>query len=323
MGLPVMLQSIAQHGQAASAAAAFRARFKAWWNGDAPPGTAPAGVPHGAAAAPAAAPPPPLPGGWTAERAAVVQRLFGEGQALPGGAAALHELLVPLGLKDRHSVVELGSRFGFAARKVVQDTGAYVDAFEAEPALAEVQERLNRASGLGRKLVLLPEPPRAETLKPDSRDAVLGFEALAREGTDDMALLTLVRQALRPGGQLLLVELLYRETPAAPEPALAALNRLEPQPLCPAVLPDLRARLEMLGFDVRIAEDITAPYCKAAKEALLRLDEGLRQHPPAAEQGRWLLREVECWARRVALLKAGRIGAFRLYACIPGSESKG
>ena len=149
---------------------------------------------------------------WSADRIAIADELWGDGFLLPGGEEEVLRLTVPLGVSEASSLLLLGAAAGGAARAVASGLGAWISGDEADPALAAAAAwRLPRAGkAVARRTTVVPWNPAAPEFRRRGFDHALALEAL-RGGPDRPVpvaeLLLALAGALRPGGHLVLVDL--------------------------------------------------------------------------------------------------------------------
>jgi hypothetical protein len=267
--------------------------------------------PRGEAAGEQSAPAPTL---WPPARLAVTHRLWGEGFVLPGGPEDVLRLATPLGLSAASSLLLLGCGAGGPARCVAALFGAWVAAYEADPALVAEASAVCARAGLGKRVQIGAWSPEAPAFPPHSCHHVLALDPF-RQGAVGPVLEALT-QALRPGGQMTLLA-----TVAGPgfDPAAEEANlwlRLE------GGLPGLPTQdqitqaLSGRHLDVRVTEDLSSPHMHQIVQAWHGLvhglgDEGGRPAPALAGP---LVREAELWLRRARLLRTGRLRWVRWHA---------
>lgn len=213
---------------APAAKPSLRARLHAWWEGYDLASGAPQpdrakpekGKPAEAPAAKAKRTRPGEARGWTPERIATAQRLFGAGCSFPGGEPFVQDFIKPLGLDETMSVVDLGAGLGTMARVIAKETGAWVDAVEPNPLLAGEAEELAKHAGLGKRAAVVKAPLAKCGIKPHSRDAIVSREAFYL-APDKAALYAEAKRLLKPAGQLLFIDFM-RKSPDANRAALEA-----------------------------------------------------------------------------------------------------
>jgi len=288
-------------------------RLAAWWDGepevDAPP-------PHSRTIAPPL-PAPPAPAAdlrsWTVDRIEAAQALYGQGWLAPGGEAFYGELIKPLSLDASQSVVIHGAALGAAARLVARETEAWVDALEERPAVAAEAARQIKASGAAKKVVVIANAPQNAPIKPRSRNAVIAFESLHR-ATDSEASLASLRSMLRPGGQFLLTDFTRKGEPDGALLRWARTAEVEPSLQSPE---GLRTMLERQDLEVRVFEDRSESFCRAAVGALQELLKRVEREPVPSRMRARLVWEIEALTHLLRAFESGSLGYARAYATAP------
>jgi hypothetical protein len=293
-------------------------RLAAWWEGveAAAPLAAPAAR-EAASAAPAAATRLEVDlRAWSAERLEASQLLYGEGWLSPGGEALYAELLKCLLLDATHSVVQHAAGLGGLARLAARQTDAWIEAQEDNPLLSAEATRQTKAAGLAKKVVVLGAPLEASGVKPRSRHAVISCEALYRV-RDKKAALAALRAMLKPSGQLLLTDFVRKGAGAE---AIGRWARCEADEPHFVAADELKALLGAQGLDVRVFEDRSQDFCRAALadlQGLLRSMETAAVRPGLRG---WLIWEIEVLTQKLQAIDSGAIGFQRVFALAPAQK---
>jgi cyclopropane fatty-acyl-phospholipid synthase-like methyltransferase len=289
------------------------ARRRAEADGEAPALALPLPAAETARAPPPARAPGPPPA-WSQQRLRAVETLWGEGFLLPGAAKEVLRLALPLGLSAASSLLLLGAGSGGPAVRLASDFGVWVHACEADPWLLRVAiRRVQRAGAvLAKRATIQGWDPAAPDFSRRIFHHALAIEALAVARPEDT--LAAMALAVRPGGQIALLQTVAPAPLEPREPSVAAWLRLDPQ-ACPPPSPAVVGRtLARLGFEVRVAEDLSARHVHLAiggwREALRAFDRE-RPDPPQAAA---LVAEAERWLRRIQLLREGRLKLMRWFA---------
>ena len=105
------------------------------------------------------------------------------------------------------------------------------------------------------------------------------------------------------------------ETPLVPDdPAVLAWCRLEGRlPVLPSSESVARA-LGRLGYDLRVAEDVSARHMKLAVLGWKALLRRMKDARPDAARAAAIVQEAELWTRRIRLMHEGRIRLMRWHA---------
>ena len=302
----------------------LRARFRAWWEGyDLPDSGQPAEAhddsptprkaqTQGPARADGKRPDPnagaldrhgkPL---WSATRIEVAEKLWGQGFVGPGGADYVPDLVKPLGLDKTMSVLDLSAGLGGVTRLMATHFGAWVTGLELSPVLAQKGAEYSEKEGLLRQAPITHFDPNCMVL--DRKfDAVFAKEIFFC--LDKEKILAEIRQFLKPGGQLLFTDYLVADTiDLSGLAGWAEAERLTPCPWRPAEAANC---LKALGFDVRVALDMTDVQLKLIMERLGEFHAFLSEHEVDDPETKHAITvEVALWARRAEALRHG----LRLY----------
>ena len=243
---------------------------------------------------------------WPVERMTVADALWGPGFTLPGGEAEVLRLAAPLGLSAACSVLLVGCGAGGPARCLAERLETWVDGFEHDPALLAVAKRRCAAAGLGRRTRIEAWDPAAPRFPARASHHALALEPL-RHGTAALVL-PAIAAALRPGGNLVLIETVAEA--AAPLADWLRAERREPPPTAAAVT---RA-LEGLGFDVRVVEDMTERHVQLTVRGWRALVEAMGEERPTPARAAPVVREAERWLRRARLMRSGQVRLMRWHA---------
>lgn len=233
------------------------------------------------------------------------QWLYGPGFIIPGDATYVLEIVKPFHLSPAMTMLDFAAGLGGPARTIAESFNTYVTGYERDSELVRRAIEETAARGLNRHVQI-------STYDPESFELRAGFydHALAREATYDVAqkerFLRVLNQAMKPFGQLILTDFV-RDRAAGDRPELAAwegMQRNKPQLWTAAQYSDC---FKSLGFDLRIANDITADYRKlilfAWKNFLERGELRQIKGPQAAP----VIDEVERGLRTVAALESGAL----------------
>ncbi|MCC7282911.1 MAG: methyltransferase domain-containing protein, partial [Acetobacteraceae bacterium] len=246
------------------------------------------------------------------ERLAVLAALWGDGFTGPGGEEEVLRLAKPLGLSASTSLLHLGAGLGGGSRAIARSSGAYVSGYELDPALAREATLAAQKAGLGKRAAV-------EALDPGHPAIRQGYfhHALAQEAlwplADKQAVLAGMVEAVKPGGQLMLTDLVRGEDDAddAAWSAWAVLERAAPH-----LGTERQIGRAMLGhgLDIRVVEDVTQRHVTQALTGWMNRVSILRRTRPTPRQAARLVREAELWLRRCRLMQEGRMRMLRWHA---------
>ena len=253
------------------------------------------------------------PGHWPLERVGVVDALWGEGFLFPGGEVETMRLAKPLGLSAASSLLLLGAGSGGPACTVAKKLGVWVSGFEADPELANLAaERVIHAK-LGRRAQIDGWDPSAPEFAPHYFHHGLALEPL--RGAQPEPMLAALSLALKPGGQLSLVELTADTPLDGSDPTIARWARLEGRK--PSSLPTevtITRILGRLGFDVRIVEDISQRHMAQTLLGWRTTVRDLEGNRPSKRAASLLIGEAEMWLLRMRLFRSRKLRLIRWHA---------
>jgi SAM-dependent methyltransferase len=284
------------------------------------PGREIEGQPAGLADPPEAcssAKPSPVPAlAWPESRVALAGLLWGEGFVQPGGAEEVLRLARPLGLSEARTLLLIGAGAGGPVRCLAGGLGTWVSGFESDKGLAEIAARRCAEAGLGKRATVQPWSPEEPRFPERSFHHALALEPL-RHAVPDNVLPAMIK-ALRPGGQIVMTEVLAGPTLAGSrlDPWLRAEGRTRPPPL---ERPFVRA-LETLGQDVRVTEDMTPRHLEMVLRDWRAFVRQLSIEKPDCAAAALIVREAETWLLRARLLRQGAIRLVRLHSISRGGE---
>jgi SAM-dependent methyltransferase len=294
--------------------------------GKPPPAGAPARpVPNGAAGPPDPSA-PPAPGAaaapaerWSDARITVSDALWGEGFIFPGGAEETLRLARPLGLTAAASLLLLGAGGGGPSRALAMQLGVWVTGFEADARLAAVAAERNARAGLARRAPVEAWDPDNPVFSGPSHHHAIALQPL--RGARPEPVLAAMRGALKPGGHLVLTELVA-ESPLDPaEPVTAGWLRLEQRAAALPTETAINRSLGQLGYDIRVAEDISDRHAHLAalgwRQALAAIS-----GRPSVDAASALVREAELWLLRLRLIRARKMRLMRWHAIGPPAAGR-
>jgi cyclopropane fatty-acyl-phospholipid synthase-like methyltransferase len=249
---------------------------------------------------------------WPSARIGIAEALWGEGFLFPGGAAETLRLARPMGLSAASSLLLIGAGSGGPPRGIASELGVWVSGFEANHRLAALANERSVRAGLGRRAQVATWDPRVPKFPLHYYHHGMALEPL--RGCKPEPTLAAVSLALKPGGQLVLVEIVADLKLDAADPAVAAWVRLDRRP------PDVPSELAItrvlgrLGFDVRIVEDISHRHMEHAMAGWREAIAAMEDRRPTLHQLALVVREAELWLARFRLMRAGRLRQVRWHA---------
>lgn len=303
---------------AAPSGVPLRLRLKAWWNGcDVVMHRRHRATPD-ANATPArrviGARDPARP--WETPRVQLAQLLWGAGFSHPGGPEEVLHLAKPFGLDPAMTVLDLTAGLGGGPRALAESFGVWVTGLEQDKEFAEAGRELSRLGGYAKKANIAAFAPASVELRPSSIDCVM-CRQLFHGVPDKPRLLRTIYQALKPRGQLLFTDFMLAEPGREDSEAVRAWIASEPMPVAAWTVEECARALACEKLDVRITEDITAPFRRMVIGAWADLIAGAADATLTDEFKQCMVTELERWARRIAAFDSGDLRVYRVYARKP------
>ena len=268
------------------------------------------------AAPPAVAPPliaPRPPPSWTPDRLLTTDALWGEGYQFPGGETETLRLAKPLGLSKASSLLLIGAGGGGPACSLAVQLGVWVSGFEADPNLvAAAIDRVTRRN-LTKRAQIETWDPAHPIFREHFYHHGLALEPL--HGSSPERTLAAIARALKPSGHLMMIELVANAPLDPANPVVAAwahLERRDPKALPTEVA--ITRILGRLGFDVRVAEDVSDRHTHQALMGWRSTVRTMEDVPPTRREAMRCVQEAELWMLRLRLLQSGQLRLVRWHA---------
>ena len=250
---------------------------------------------------------------WSPERFAVTDALWGEAYQLPGGEVELLRLAKPLGLSSAASLMLIGPGSGGAIKSLVTRLGVWVNGFEANPELCAACEAYLTKSNLGRRARVDDWDPADPAFAKNYFHHALAIEPL--NGHAPEVVLSSFATAIKPGGQLSMIELVAGDPLDPRDPTVAQWSRIEQRDTFSLTSEVAISRvLGRLGYDVRIVEDISPRYSHQAIMGWRRLVRAMEDRKPDRSHARRVVHEAELWLLRLKLIREGHLRVVRWHA---------
>jgi cyclopropane fatty-acyl-phospholipid synthase-like methyltransferase len=303
--------------------ARFKARFRAWWEGyqftpsemDADPFEEPSEAGEESTSAPS----DPLEIGkrsaslWADPRAVVQEYLWGTGFDTPGGQRLVLEMVAPLGLNSKMTVLEIGVGLGGAARAIAAQTGSWVTGLDTSPGVVEAATELSTMAGMAKKTpIQLFDPKKPNFSAFGSFNAAFSKERFLRYLNKE-TIFAALHGALRESGQFVMTDFLLTSEDD-PGDAVEKWLGTEPERPEPWTAAKTQSCLEGLGFEVPIVKDITDEYVSLLRETIETYCKGLDPEQMDKPMAAAVVGEVDLWNRRLEAFASGGLAVYRIYA---------
>jgi hypothetical protein len=260
---------------------------------------------------------------WTAQRLEVTDLLWGKGCLWPGGSDEVLRVAVPFGLSNSSSLLLVGAGNAGPALRLASDLGVWVGGFEADPVLLEAAAARLQSAGaaLAKRTSVQRWNPSAPAFRKQAFHHALSIEALRGPRTEQA--IAGIRGAVKPGGQVSIIETVAPQPLDATDPVVAAWCRLEHRAPPPPGTDWVTGPLAQSGFEIRVTEDVTARHARSAVTGWKTLLRDMKTHKPPRRRAAAVVNEAELWLRRIDLLRTGKLRVIRWLAIHDGSAKTG
>ncbi len=249
---------------------------------------------------------------WETSRVSLVQDVWGEGFASPGGRDHVLTMIKSFALDPAMTVLDLGAGLGGATRTMCSKFGVWVTGFEVDEALAEAGMALSVKAGMGEKAPIKAFDPDKFEHKQKSVDCVFSKEFLFTVG-DKTKFLTAIENLLKPKGQFLFTDFILAK-PSLRSPILETWIEHEPLKPHPWALEDYQETLATVHLDIRVAEDVTKMFRAMVIKGWADYTQSTRRGSIGEEAAPALVDEVELWSRRIQAIDSGDLKVCRVHA---------
>ena len=252
-----------------------------------------------------------------AARLALLQRLWGDGCLEPGGAEYTKYLIKPLVPSPDKSVLDLAAGMGGGAKAVSEQYGMLVDAMEPDPDLLAAAKVFCERLGLAKKIKLSGYDLAKLELPKKKYDCILARERFYLF-PDRRETLKTVRDALKPGGQLLFTDLALADRGKEKEAVTQWREGLPAKPFL-WTIEEYQECLIELKFDVRILADETDAWRSQIVRGWSKFVGDLTDGMSDRAFVDALMTEAELWHDQVHALESGQLRFVRVHAIHHGN----
>ncbi|MGE4351941.1 MAG: cyclopropane-fatty-acyl-phospholipid synthase family protein [Bdellovibrionales bacterium] len=246
---------------------------------------------------------------WNGDRVAVIEHMWGEGHALPGGDEYLNSLSSPLGINSEMSILDLSAGLGDMARSLAEEYKTYVTGMEVDSALAARGMVMSIAAGKSKSASVVAYDP-ANFTASRKYDCIFARELFYKIIGKEKFFKAIDSSLKSGGGQIVFTD--YILDPAVREkPAIARWLAREPN-AAPLSSIEMIKMWKGMGYDLRIAEDQTQEYKVLILQGLKSFVDFMIMNRPDEATKLCVVREVDLWVRRMEAFSQG-LKYYRFY----------
>lgn len=287
-----------------------------------PPSKAPAQSP---AAKPVEAPPvPPL------SRVELIQKLWGDGFSLPGGAEFALRIAAPVNFKANGRYLDLAPGLGGGMRAVAAACHTTISGVEADAELAATAHAISEAAGMTKTASVRPLGP--DGLGPEDFEPAGGLDAIfMREAMfaveERQRMLAEIWRGLRDDGSLVLTDYVLADGVGSEIGKSGAVASWEADEAGGGSLwteAEYREVLAAQDYKLDRFEDLTSAYLPFVHAGLRLFHDCLQNAKFPPETATTLIREGSVWLARSQALESGQLRLVHIHARRqPSSAARG
>jgi SAM-dependent methyltransferase len=237
------------------------------------------------------------------------QALWGEGYVMPSEKRYAQEAVAAMKLSRDKDIAIFGASLCGAARDIAEALECRLSCYEWDSAFADACVPLNTRSPAGFLLRVVPVGLREGFPAGRQFDSILSFMRL-HERPDKPQIVKQMAGAMKPGGQILLLDFLSGPEPLSPEKRSTLFPRLEGPATQVWRTADLHFALLSAGFKIDADVDISAKFRTVIVAGFAQMKSVvlsvLSSQPAGSERSSDALnRTVKLWAARHDALRDG------------------
>ncbi len=249
---------------------------------------------------------------WSDVRTKIAEVIWGQGFINPGTRKFSRLVMAPARVTSKKSILDLTAGLGGTAAMLVRETGAWVDALEPNPTLAEKGRRMVASAPTGKQIdyqsvdfheLELPER-RYHLIYSRERLFATRFKRRAIEQS---------MRSLKTGGQMLLTD--YVITKGAHEtPDVRHWRTKELEEIHPWTMEKYNDRMTEAGLKASSIIDMSKAIIDEVNMAWRRMLASLESGSIDRELVNSVLAEGEIWQSRIKAMRSGNVQLLRINA---------
>lgn len=239
---------------------------------------------------------------WSADRVQIIETVWGEGHALPGGEEYLDSLSSPLGINPDMSVLDLGAGLGDMARFLADKYKTYVTGMEQDNALATRGMVMSIAAGKSKQASVIGYDPAIYTAA-RKYDVIFAREVFFKIIGKEKFTKAVNSSLKNGGGQIVFTDYIL-DSSARDKPAVMKWLEHE-RGAAPMSMIETIKMWRGMGYDMRVAEDRTDEYKSLILKGLKEFTGFLTFNIPDTETRREVFHEISHWSHRMEAFHEG------------------
>ncbi len=250
---------------------------------------------------------------WSPGSISMVQKLWGEGFAEPGGVAFVKKVLSLMKFESSNTILDLSAGLGGTACSLAKEHNLWMDAYEANEALANGGIQFASRHGMSKKVPIKHVDFETLELPKAKYDQIYSRESLFMI-KNKKNIIQQISKSLKPRGQVLIVDYMLGEkcNRANIEKWLDS----EPERPHPWTAELYHAAFEHYGISIWTTNDLSEEYSRQIHEGWLLMIDTISKGSFDRKTIDNLVREGEIWLNRSRALEAGDLTVKRIHGVV-------
>ncbi len=250
---------------------------------------------------------------WSAGSISLVQKLWGKGFAEPGGAAFVKKTLSLMKFESSNTILDLSAGLGGTACILAKEHNLWMDALEADEALAASGIQFASRHGMSKKVPIKHVDFETLELPKAKYDQIYSRESLFMI-KNKKNVIKQISKSLKPKGQVLIVDYMLGEK--CNRSNVDKWLNSEPERPHPWTAELYHTAMDHYGISIWTTNDLSEEYSRQIHEGWLSMIDTISKGGFDRKTIDNLMREGEIWLNRSRALEAGDLTVKRIHGVV-------
>ncbi len=250
---------------------------------------------------------------WSANSISMAQKLWGKGFAEPGGAGFVKKTLSLMKFESSNTILDLSAGLGGAACSLAKEHNLWMDALEADEALAASGIQFASRHGMSKKVPIKHVDFETLELPKAKYDQIYSREALFMI-KNKKNVIKQISKSLKHKGQILIVDYMLGEK--CNRANVDKWLNSEPERPHPWTAELYHAAFDHYGISIWTTNDLSEEYSRQIHEGWLLMIDTISKGGFDRKTIDSLMREGEIWLNRSRALEAGDLTVKRIHGVV-------
>jgi len=250
---------------------------------------------------------------WSPDSILMVQKLWGEGFAEPGGPGFAKKILSPIKFDSSNTILDLSAGLGGTACILAKEHKLWLDAYEPNATLATAGSEFSSRHGMSKKVPIKHMDFETLDLPKKKYDLIYSRESLYMV-TNKKNIIKQIAKSLKHKGQILITDYVLGEknNPASVKKWVNS----EPEKPHPWTLELYQTALDHYGISVWSISDLSKEYLEQIHAGWLETVDKVAKGDFDRNSVNMLMREGEIWLNRARAIETGDLTIQRIHGVI-------